>query len=233
MAPMPIRALVKVFQKASNNGTAGSLAFDDFKSYVPSYQDPAAFIASPIIQDNKQLGVIIFQMPIDRINSVMTQNQKWQDAGLGLSGETYLVGADKKMRSISRFLVEDKAGYIEAIHNSGMSSDLVNTIEAKGTSISLQPITSPGSQSALAGETGFSSFPDYRNVEVYSAYTPIKIAGENWAILAEIDQDEALQAANILSRDLLYLSLGICADHYHTELLLEEYSMPVQFQNRS
>jgi methyl-accepting chemotaxis protein len=201
----------RAFQKASAIDASEQFAFDDFDAYVPSYQDPAAFIASPIFKGDKKIGVLIFQMPIDRINSVMTQDHQWKEAGLGTSGETYLVGPDSKMRSISRFLIEDKEGYLGAIKDSGLSDEIVSTIDAKGTSIGLQPVNSAGSQAALAGETGFSDFSDYRGVPVFSAYTPIELAGERWAILAEIDKDEALSAATALKLDLIYLILAICA----------------------
>ena len=38
------------------------------------------------------MGVLLFQMPIDKINAVMTSNSDWKNVGLGDSGETYLVG---------------------------------------------------------------------------------------------------------------------------------------------
>ncbi len=192
------------FQKADKATGKESLAFSDFAPYGPSYQDPASFIASPIYSGNTKIGVLIFQMPIDRINALMTQNQNWSEVGLGESGETYLVGPDKKMRSISRFLVEDKAGYLQAINNAGMQAQTIELIDAKNTSIGLQAIESSGSQAALNGETGFATFPDYRNVPVFSAYTPIDIAGERWAIMAEIDKDEALAEAQSLSASLFY-----------------------------
>jgi len=37
-------------------------------------------------------GVLIFQAPVDRINDVMTSGNNWKGAGLGDSGEVYLVG---------------------------------------------------------------------------------------------------------------------------------------------
>ncbi len=192
------------FKKASEAGQKDMLAFSDFAPYGPSYQDPASFIASPIYDGDKKIGVLIFQMPIDRINALMTQNQKWSEVGLGESGETYLVGPDNRMRSISRFLVDDKTSYLQAITDAGIDSHTIDLIEAKNTSIGLQSIQTPGSQAALQGKTGFSTFPDYRAVPVFSAYTPIEVAGEKWAIMAEIDLDEALSEASSLSTTLFY-----------------------------
>lgn len=76
----------------------GGTVLKDFKSYEPSYGAPASFIASPVFNGDKRVGVAIFQMPIDRINSILTS-----PVGMGETGETYMVGADGLMRSQSRF----------------------------------------------------------------------------------------------------------------------------------
>jgi len=148
-------------------------------------------------------------MPIDSINSVMTHGGKWKEVGLGDSGETYLVGSDGTMRSISRFLVEDSAGYLKAVRESGVASATVSAIEAKGTGIGLHPIDTKGSKAALGGETGFDIFPDYRNVPVLSAYTPIEFLDLKWAIMSEIDEEEAFAPAAALANQILVVALGL------------------------
>ena len=74
----------------------------DFKAYLPSYDGAASFIASPIHSGGELLGVLVFQMPVDRINTVMNQH-----IGLGETGETILVGEDLTARSQSRFEEEN------------------------------------------------------------------------------------------------------------------------------
>ncbi len=201
----------EVFRKANQARSPDFVALSDFAAYPPSYQDPAAFIASPIFEDGKKIGVLIFQMPIERINAMMTHDSHWKEAGLGVSGETYLVGADHTLRSMSRFLIEDKAGYIKALTDAGVAKETLRQIDAKETSISLQPVNSPGSKAALAGITGFGIFPDYRNVPVLSAYAPIEFEGLNWAIMSELDETEAFAAANALTEEIVTLSAGIAA----------------------
>ena len=76
-------------------------SMSDFRPYSPSNDAPASFIATPILNKGKIAGVLAFQMPVGRINHFMQERD-----GLGESGETYLVGADKLMRSDSRFSSE-------------------------------------------------------------------------------------------------------------------------------
>ena len=207
--PFANTGIGEVFRKANQASSPDFVALSDFAAYPPSYQDPAAFIASPVFKDGEKIGVLIFQMPIDRINATMTHNRNWRHAGLGLSGETYLVGADNTLRSMSRFLIEDKESYLQALSNTGIDQKTLQLIRAKGTSINLQPVNSPGSKAALAGTTGFDIFPDYRNVPVLSAYAPIEIDGLHWAIMSEIDETEAFAAADTLTEEILFLSAGI------------------------
>jgi len=198
----------RAFQQANRATEADSVAFIDFAPYGPSYEDPAAFVASPIYSGSKKVGILIFQMPVDRLNEIMTYGQKWQEAGLGKSGETYLIAADKKMRSLGRFLVDDKKGYLEALKEKGVSADLINTIDQKETTIGLQMVDTVGAKLALSEQSGTGIFEDYRGVSVLSAYAPINAAGLKWAILSEVEEEEAFAPVSELTNDILAWSLS-------------------------
>ena len=200
--PYANSGIAEVFAKANAATTPDFIAVSDFASYAPSYEDPAAFIASPVFDGDKKLGVLIFQMPIDNINAIMTHDGKWAESGLGESGESYLVGQDGKMRSQSRFLLEDKAGYLQVLAEVGVSADQVKLIETKNTSIGLQSIDTESSRAALSGKKGVGLIKDYRNVSVLSAYAPVDVGDIHWAIMAEIDEAEAYAAAKKLSQTL-------------------------------
>lgn len=91
--------LGKAFRAAAANAGTGKDVFFDFRPYAPSAGAPASFIAKPVVNtEGKLLGVLAFQMPIDRLNAIMHET-----SGLGESGESFLVGSDYLMRSDSRF----------------------------------------------------------------------------------------------------------------------------------
>lgn len=203
--PFAQSTIGKVFRDAKSLGSGSTIA--DFAPYSPSYEDPASFIASPITENGKTIGVLIFQMPVDEINEIMTYKGNWQQSGLGESGESYLVGKDSKSRTMSRFLIEDKAQYLAALRDAQIDDTIIKTIEVKGTNIGLQPVDSPGVTKALAGESGFDIFPDYRNVPVLSAYAPVNVTGLDWIILTEIDESEAFAPAEDLKNEILNLSI--------------------------
>ncbi len=94
--------LGNAFRAARDNPTAGNQRFFDFQPYEPSHGVPASFISTPVLDDGGQfVGVLVLQMPIDRLNTLMQAS-----SGLGETGEAFIVGRDFLRRSDSRFTTE-------------------------------------------------------------------------------------------------------------------------------
>ena len=199
--------LSHVFKKAINSETQLFIGFEDFDLYLPSYNAPASFIASPIFDGDKKIGVLAFQLPINKINNIMTDGYEWEKVGLGISGETYLVGKDYLMRNQSRFLIEDSINYFQTLKNINIQRDVISKIKSFNTTIGLQPVITPGTEAALNGDTDTKTFKDYRGVEVMSAYRPLNIDLIDWVIMSEIDKSEAYAAIPILIKNFLYWSI--------------------------
>lgn len=173
----------------------GGVYLDDFKPYEPSYNLPASFISTPVYIDGVYAGVMIMQMSIDTINSIMSFSGEYKKAGLGESGECYLVGQDKGMRNNSRFLNDIDLPIVQKLK----------------TTIGVMDINTDASRAALSGKSGSQIIKDYRGVDVLSSYAPMKIFNLTWAIIAEIDYEEAMQSAVSMRNILIFLSLGIIA----------------------
>jgi hypothetical protein len=95
---------------------AGEIALQDYQSYTPSYDAPASFAATPIYSEGERIGVMVFQMPLEPINTIMLQR-----AGMGDSGESYLVGSDRLMRSDS-FLAPESHSVSASFRNPSKGS---------------------------------------------------------------------------------------------------------------
>src|SRR4029077_13527390 len=110
----------------------GQVALSEFGEYLPSYNDQAAFLGTPIFDNGKKIGVLIVQGPIDKINSGMQNEGKWKERGLGNSGETYLVSAaDGTPRSVARLAVEDLQAYAQSVGDAGFARGVVNAVNMK------------------------------------------------------------------------------------------------------
>ena len=197
--------IARAFRAARDSSRSDFARLADFEPYPPSYNAPASFMATPIREGKKLLGILIFQIPIDKINNVMTGNRNWKKEGLGKTGETYIVGGDFTMRNDSRFLIEDKEHYLRQIQEKNIKPEIRDKIRLRKTSILLQEVKTSASGAALAGITGVDIIKDYRGVFVLSAYAPLRIPDVRWAILAEIDADETFAQAERLK----YIFSGI------------------------
>lgn len=154
----------------------------DFAWYNPS-NEPASFVATPI-KDNtgKTIGVLAFQISLKAINKIMQER-----AGMGETGETYLVGPDKKMRSDSFLAPEThsvKASFAGSVASNGADTEAVREV--------------------FAGRSDTKIIDDYNGNPVYSSYDKIKVGDLEWAILAEKDVAEVEQPV-IALRNIIVL----------------------------
>jgi class 3 adenylate cyclase/hemoglobin-like flavoprotein len=178
-------------QRVQANPTQGSIEVADFKAYRPSYNAPAAFVATPIYSGSNMIGILAVQIPINKIDQAISRNNNWEGSGLQKTGEAYLVGPDSLMRSTSRFWFEDPKKYQNVVRYTGTNERTLQLMEKFNTTTSLQKINSPAAQAALAGKQGMIVDRNYRGAEVLSSYSPLKLNGLNWAILAEMEVGEA------------------------------------------
>jgi methyl-accepting chemotaxis protein len=188
--------IARVYNKALTL-EEGKIAFDDFAPYEPSYNTAASFIATPIFIDKKRSGVLIFQMPVDTINDIMSFNGKYEEAGLGSSGECFLVGEDYKMRNKSRFTQE-------------IDNELVKKLD---TTIGIWEIKTDSTKAVFENHNkadGSMITTNYNNENVLSVYSVLNIYNQtSWAIVAEIGENEALGTAKEL-RNIIILSSLVC-----------------------
>jgi methyl-accepting chemotaxis protein len=162
----------------------GRIALSDTKPYPPSNNAPAQFLAAPILENDNIIGVIAVQISIDSIDEIMKERSSmWK------TGETYLVGQDKKMRSDSCM---DKIDH--SVHASFNGSVEINGVDTSASRAALKGITSTG------------IMRNYKNREVLSAFTPIEIEDVKWAIIAEVDIEEIdMQITNSLNKKIIVL----------------------------
>ena len=198
-----------VFRKALKTKIKRKVFFSDFEPYAPSYNAPAAFVASPVFMDDQKIGVIALQFPIDHINETMTDGYSWKSVGLGNSGETYLVGPDFRLRNQSRFLIEAPEDFFSQIESIKSTKASVESIREQNSTIGLLPVKTKGTEAALKGKTGTEIFADYRDIPVLSSYRPLNLMGLRWVIMSEIDASEAFSPISQLRQTAFLIALGI------------------------
>ncbi len=104
--------------------------------------------------------------------------------GLGSTGESYIVNSDSNLMSPSLFFPDEKPESIFA-----------NTF---------------GVKNALAGASGTEIYDDYRQIQVIGSYRPLDFRNLRFAVLTEIDFEEAMEPI-IEVRNRLITVLGLIA----------------------
>jgi methyl-accepting chemotaxis protein len=140
--------LAQVFNQAIA-AEPGTSVFADFEAYGPSNGAPASFLATPVSDGKKLRGVLVFQMPADRINGIL------QDArGLGRTGQSYAVGGDYTLRSDSRFAEQGqilspvkRTDFIQSVFATD-TLQVAQTVDAAGN-----PVLAMGGQLEFHGTT--------------------------------------------------------------------------------
>ncbi|HLA83573.1 MAG TPA: methyl-accepting chemotaxis protein [Thermoguttaceae bacterium] len=166
--------LTKVWQAAKT----GEVVVSDLVPYLPTGGYPVQFVAAPIKEGKEILGVVALQISRGAIEQMMGAR-----AGLGESGETYLVGPDYQMRSDSYL---DKRQSLTANRKPLFT---VNTSFAKGVTCATDATRAVFDDS----EAGNRVIRSYHGGKVLSAFTPVEVnAGLTWALVVEMDESEAL-----------------------------------------
>jgi len=180
--PLASSSLGVAFQQAASAGRRDAVGFGLFQRYLPSCNEPASFMAAPIFDGRTLLGVVAFQVPIDKANAIIGET-----TGMGQTGETYAIGPDWLFRSDSRFTKE-----------MGAKTTIINP-EFK--------VDTAAVRAALdEGKAGTAEAPDYRGVPSLVSWRPITIHRDatggrddvRWALISEIDTAEVFEPVSRL-----------------------------------
>ena len=194
--------LTKAFNNAMQSNALDLVEVTDFGSYQPSLE-PTAWMVSPVGTLEKATGVLALQMPLSRINRVMTFDRQWEKTGLGTTGETFLVGDDKLMRSDSRLFLEDPDAYRSAAIAAGTPPEVADAAIRQGTTVLIQPAGDEATRLAGQGQTGTLIADDYLGRKTLQAYAPLAGDQLSWNIVATIESSEAFAPVARFTRTLV------------------------------
>jgi methyl-accepting chemotaxis protein len=189
----------------------GEVIFEDYDFYEPSFNAPASFIASPIIVNGKAEGVLVFQLPIDKLNTLLTTNYS------GVTDETYIVGPDYKMRTNSRF-VEDLYQVSTIVKN---TNSTIGTFEINNSYV----------KNALLGNNGAGVTENYTGVKTITAYNSVKVFNKTWALFSSVSVEEGTKktieviniivAISLISGILAIIAMFIFIDKFMSAPLVD------------
>ncbi|MFN8090350.1 MAG: adenylate/guanylate cyclase domain-containing protein, partial [Mycobacterium sp.] len=199
------------YKKAMAANSVDYVGITDFEFYQPAEMQPTAWVVAPIAPGGKTIGVLAMQFPASRINELMTFDKNWDMAGLGDSGETYLVGPDGLMRSDSRLFVTDPQKFKQEVIAAGTPPDIAEQSLRQGGTTLVQPVASDATANAKMGQSGTLVSKDYLGNRTLQSYAPVSEHNSSlqWAIVAKIDTTEAFEREAAFTRTLVLTTVGI------------------------
>jgi class 3 adenylate cyclase len=200
--PYHSSALTDAYNKAVESNAVDYVAITDFGDYQPA-DEPTAWMVSPVGDQGRVEGVIALQFPISKINRLMTMDKRWEESGMGKTGETFIVGPDDLMRSDSRLFLENPEAFKRDVIEAGTPPDVAQeSIRQHGTTL-VQPVATEATQQAQRGQRGTLIAQDYLGHETLQAYAPVDVQGLHWAVIAKIDTSEAFAPVSTFTRTLV------------------------------
>lgn len=152
--------------------------FSDFERYAPSFNMPAAFLITLIFdEEGEKIGLAALQVGNAGIDRIMQE-----EIGLGTSAESYLIGSDLIMRSNS--VLDDKPTILsEKVTTDQARSWLRDHIENE---VSVVGGCDAHKTSTYIGRKGYPVIGMHGNIE---------IGGIRLAVITEVNESEAINAA--------------------------------------
>lgn len=209
--------LASAVRSIDESTSRDTVIFVDFESYVPSLNRPAMFMVTPILDGDKLAGIMAIQFSTKSLNRIFIGGASNSFEGLGRTSEVFLVGRDGLMRTDSRFFIENSEAYANRLRTAGFDDVDISRMKRHGTTI--LTISRNTDTVRRIFEDGFGAMRTIDQVgrPALSSFAPLRIPGLNWGIVAQIEEQEALETVNSYMREaalLLFcvlLSSGIAA----------------------
>ena len=191
----------RVFAQAVNAQQSSDVFFSEYSAYSPSFGELKGFVASPVYANGEPVAVLIFKLSLAPINELLTHQGKWQERGLGQSGETILLNQQGRLLTEPRGFLENRVAYMARFSEPDKAM-----MSARQSAVGVQAEQTEDVLGALGGNQGFVSVSNSRS-NILSAFLPLDVGNTRLAIIARMDQDEALQGVEGIRNGLIASSV--------------------------
>ena len=161
--------------------------FSDFILWDSTEEQLAMFAVYPVLAAEKIAGHLLLPVSLDQVNGIMQQR-----TGLGASGESLLVGEDRKLRSDS-FLNPNKYNVYTShqgpVAVAGMDTETVRT--------------------ALQGKTGVAVTQNINGTDTAAAWDIISFSQFRWVIFTEINLSEVSAGVKSITVFIIIIAILI------------------------
>lgn len=186
--------LAKVVKRCVETDNPDSVFFSDFEPDEAHLGEPTQYVASPIFDGQKRLGILALQISTAHLEDVVSGQHGWQRDGLGQTGRSNIIGPDYRLRTNSRSFLENPEKFLAQLKADGAPTEKIERIQAHNSTILEAELQRPSVTAALEGKEGWAieESPFGPTLSLVS-YMPLNIEGLHWVFESRMDTAEAFK----------------------------------------
>jgi signal transduction histidine kinase/HAMP domain-containing protein len=195
----------------------------DLQRYAGASNLPVLFMSCAIADRlGSRQAVLVHEVASHELTDIVTFEKHWPEVGLGNTGQAYIIGPDRLLRTESRFL--DQLPDTATVPTNNLDGT-----PGPRSSVLAAPLHNLATDRLFSDQANVNSgdvtFIDERGNQALGLFAPIAIPELDWGLVVRIDTSEAFQPASDLARSvatvgLIILVVGICGTLFFAHFLL-------------
>ena len=169
---------------------AGDVVFADYAPYAPALGLPELWVATVVRNQSEVVGIVATSVGNDALVALTTAGGDWDALGLGDTGETYIVGPDRLLRSESRLWLEDPDRYLDVMADAGFDQEAIDAVSTFGTTVLTQIADTDAVDAALGGEVFEATTTNYLGQRTRTYSEPLRSGTLGWVVVTEAQTSE-------------------------------------------
>lgn len=170
--------LTNVYQKALAISANSGVVVSDFENFIPEYNQPVAFIASPVNVDGERVAVIVLEIkPVFLETMLYTGIEDIENNPVSYQ----IIGSDNILRTNDINQIIDTEAFIASMKKLGKSNPEFEKAAKTGTgSLALSLGNKIDNSTSFTYET-----KNYFGKRVYISICPLRVKGLEWYVAAQ------------------------------------------------
>ncbi len=191
-----LASLVKQLKQAPDQ-----FAISDFTRSPFSYNRLTGFMGIAVYHDahspERPVGYLIAEVPASLLDQLVSSQSRWQEMGLGQSGDVYLADNRGRILTTLRAQQQNPAELIDQFDRAGLSQQ-ADALRRHPHTGGWLTIDTPPVRAAGRGEAGVDSTLDYLGRTMYTAWQPVQLGGRTYALVVQQSPEEVFAALSEL-----------------------------------
>jgi class 3 adenylate cyclase len=172
-------------------GRVDDVVVTDLAPHGPYEGQPTTFVVAPVRDGDRLVAVLAAALASDGLDRIMTGDRQWMDVGFGRTGETFLVGADGRMRTLARSFAEDPEAYLETVRAAGSASPTERgAMAATGTTATFQRAVGAGDLATAEASDEPVEWTDWLGRDMIATVARLDAAGLDWRVVTQVEAAE-------------------------------------------